>query len=46
MTAAQRVIWLLRTYYDAREAWDTRANGGGGVLLMPSDYLAGSRAIT
>ncbi len=41
--AALRVEWLLRTFYDAREAWDGRADGSG-VLLMPSDYRRGSYA--
>jgi hypothetical protein len=43
--AGERVEWLLRTLYDAREAWDGRADGDGfsGVLLlMPSDYTRGS----
>ena len=41
--AGKRVVWLLRTYYDAREAWDGRADGEG-VLLTPSDYRRGSYA--
>ena len=41
VTAELRVVWLLRTYYDAREAWDPRSDGeshGGPLLLMPSDW--------
>jgi len=41
MTAEQRVILLLRTYYEAREGWDSRSSGGG-VRLMPSAWHEGS----
>jgi hypothetical protein len=37
------VISLLRTYYEAREAWDGRANGAG-VKLMPRLWQEGSYA--
>ena len=43
MTAELRVTWLMRSYYDARECWDGRADGSG-VLLMPSDFRRGSYA--
>jgi len=39
--AAERVTWLLRTYYDAREGYGTESTGQG-VRLMPSDYHRGS----
>jgi hypothetical protein len=37
----RRVVVLLRTLNDARQAWDVRS-GGDGVLLMPSMYREGS----
>jgi|SRR5215471_17916096 len=37
----QRVILLLRTYYEAREAWDGRS-AGDGVRLMPAAWNEGS----
>ena len=41
LTHRQVLIELLRTHNDARTAWDTRA-GGGGPVLMPSPYHEGS----
>lgn len=41
LTATDRVIALLRTINEAREAWDTRSSGGG-ALLMPTMWHEGS----
>ena len=43
LSAEDRVVELLRTYAEAREAWDGRADGNG-VLLMPSMWNEGSYA--
>lgn len=43
LSAEERVIELLRTLAEAREAWDGRADGEG-VLLMPSMWREGSYA--
>jgi hypothetical protein len=39
----QRVIWLLRSFYDVRETWTGKA-GDGGVGLMPKEWHEGSYA--
>jgi hypothetical protein len=41
LSAEERVILLLRTFYEAREYWDGRA-AGEGVKLMPSVWHEGS----
>jgi len=41
LTASERVVLLLRTFYEAREWWDLRS-GGNGVRLMPSVWHEGS----
>ena len=41
LSAAERVILLLRTFYEAREWWDSRSSGDG-VKLMPSVWHEGS----
>jgi hypothetical protein len=41
LTAAERVVLLLRTFYEAREYWDARS-GGDGPQLMPSVWREGS----
>lgn len=41
LSAEQRVVLLLRTFYEAREYWDSRS-GGDGPKLMPSVWSEGS----
>ena len=41
LLAEDRVILLLRTYYEAREHWDSRSNGSG-PRLMPKTWHEGS----
>ncbi len=41
LSPTDRVIALLRTVNEAREAWDTRSSGGG-ALLMPTMWHEGS----
>ena len=41
LTASERVVLLLRTFYEAREYWDPRSSGDG-VRLMPSVWHEGS----
>ena len=41
LTVHHRIVWLIRTLDEARQAWNSNA-GDGGVLLMPSDYHEGS----
>jgi hypothetical protein len=41
LTAQERVILLLRTFYEAREYWDPRS-AGDGPRLMPSVWHEGS----
>jgi hypothetical protein len=35
--AGQRIVWLLRTWYDVREGYG-RESTGAGVRMMPSDW--------
>jgi hypothetical protein len=41
VTASDRVVLLLRTFYEAREYWDPRS-AGDGPRLMPSVWHEGS----
>jgi hypothetical protein len=41
LSAEERIRLLCRTFYEAREAWDSRSNGDG-VKLMPSLWNEGS----
>lgn len=41
-SAEGKIVELLRTLDLAREAWDSRSNGNGGPILMPSLYHDGS----
>lgn len=43
LPAELRIAWLLRTYDDACTSWHAGA-GGGGVILMPSQWGQGSYA--